>query len=97
MLVAYLKYREILPNLSELGPFQRVTFHKYIFENSNFKHSELFETDVIFDSHLNQHEGENQHPDLGPTELLLGFFEFYSKLKEDDVIAPAKNHPFCKL
>jgi hypothetical protein len=31
---------------------------------------------------------------LGPTELLLGFFEFYSEFKDTNVISPAKNPPF---
>jgi hypothetical protein len=34
---------------------------------------------------------------LGPTELLLGFFEFYSEFKDTKVIAPANNPPFRNL
>ena len=36
----------------------------------------------------------NHQPDLGPTELLLGFFEFYSDFNDANVIAPARNPPF---
>ena len=39
----------------------------------------------------------NQYPELGPSELLLGFFEFYSEFENSKVIAPAKNPPFRTL
>lgn len=52
---------------------------------------------MIHDYHLNEHKNVSQLPDLGPTELLLGFFEFYSEFKDKIVIAPANNPPFRNL
>ena len=77
MLIAYLQHKKVLPCLQSFGETKRITYTRYLYNKKSFSYGCTLETDLKFE--IPPVQNLNLNMTKNPKELLIGFFEFYSK------------------